>query len=130
MRILAEEAYARRYPPTPSGRSIAGSSYRTFGVNGSGGGGGGLTEDQYRILGEFQRVVYGTGGRSLMVDDDEHDEQEKNGATEVDATGRKQELRTFLYQHLEADCGMFSRLSFYSHDIVCKSALTTDLLIC
>ncbi|KAJ9118418.1 hypothetical protein QFC24_006247 [Naganishia onofrii] len=104
MRILAEEAYARRYPPTPSGRSIAGSSYRTFGVNGSGGGGGGLTEDQYRILGEFQRVVYGTGGRSLMVDDDEHDEQEKDGVTEVDATGRKQELRTFLDQHFEADC--------------------------
>ncbi|KAJ9111769.1 hypothetical protein QFC22_006428 [Naganishia vaughanmartiniae] len=129
MRSLADEAYARRYPPTPSGRSIAGSSYRTFGISGSGGGAG-LSEEQFRILGEFQRVVYGnSGGRSLMVDDDDEVEQGKDGADDVDPAERKEQLRMFLEQHFEANCVYESPLiTLHSRPLIIDAlTLSTNL---
>ncbi|KAJ9093212.1 hypothetical protein QFC21_006529 [Naganishia friedmannii] len=129
MRILADEAYARRYPSTPSGRSVAGSSYRTFGISGSGGSGGGLTEEQYRILGEFQRVVYGAGGgRSLLVDDDEREEREDD-MDRVDAAQKKEQLRLFLEQHFEADCVYESPLiTLHSRPLIMDAiTLSSDL---
>ncbi|KAJ9102015.1 hypothetical protein QFC19_004940 [Naganishia cerealis] len=125
MRCLADEAYSR-HPITP--RSAAGSSFRTLGLGGSGV--GGISEEQYRVLAELQRVIYYSTCQGSLLDDEEVGEDD--GAVDAD---RKEQVRKFVQQHFEIDCrrcpsvpslvsDMLKR-SLLRHTIVYESPLIT-----
>lgn len=77
-------------------RSITNSSFRSFRTF-AGGAGQGISEDQYRVLLELQRLLYhGPGGTTFLEGDD---------ASGDDRTeSRKDQLRMFVNEHFESDC--------------------------
>lgn len=79
-------------------RSITNSSFRsTRTYTGFAATGQGISEDQYRLLLELQRLLYHGPGEKTYLDDDEED-----GVRDGD--GRKEQLRAFVHEYLEADC--------------------------
>lgn len=81
-------------------RSITNSSFRsTRTFAGYGGAGQGISEDQYRVLLELQRLLYHGPMEATFLDTDDGDEED-GGRTE----GRKEQLKAFVHEFLESDC--------------------------
>ncbi|KAJ9091837.1 hypothetical protein QFC20_007522, partial [Naganishia adeliensis] len=82
-------------------RSITNSSFRSIRTfAGYGGAGQGISEDQYRVLLELQRLLYHGPGETTFLENDElgNDDDGQN------REGRKEQLKAFVHEYLESDC--------------------------